>query len=64
MTRTINRKTMAKSFCKGCAHWRIIDDGHGLRFHACFAFNCYDINDRRELCNGRYWRPKAPEGTD
>ena len=49
---------MAKSFCAGCAHWQLLDDGMGLRFRACMAFECYALEDRRKACGGKYKREK------
>lgn len=49
---------MAKSFCAGCAHWQLLDDGMGLRFRACTLFACYALEDRRKVCGGRCKREK------
>ena len=44
---------MPKSFCTGCAHWQLIDDNRGLRFHACLLHSVYSIADRKRLCYGK-----------
>ena len=48
---------MAKSFCKGCKHWKwtyIEWEGVTERFRYCYKFGEFVLRKRVELCNGKY----------
>lgn len=52
---------MAKSFCSGCKHWVLYRPepfsskyDAGYKFHYCAKLNEYNLQRRRELCQGGY----------
>ena len=42
------------SFCNGCIHWKFCQPGYGERgFHWCDKLKTWELEARKELCNGK-----------